>query len=78
MIIINNYAYMAESFMIPSIPILLLLPLKMESRIIAEHMAGHLKTTLPRLPCNYAQAYDQVLARGARAAEHRVISKPCP
>lgn len=64
--------------MIPSIPTLLLLPLKMESRIVAEHVAGHLKTTLPRLPCNYAQAYDQVLARGAGGAEHCVISKPCP
>ena len=49
----------------------------MESRILAEHVADHLKTTLPRLPYNYAQVYVQVLARGARAEVHCVISKPC-
>ena len=77
MIIIHHYAYMAESFMVPSIPILLLLSFKMESRIIAEHTADHLKPTFPRLPYNYVQAYDQVLARGAGAKVHCAISKPC-
>lgn len=32
MIIINNYAYLAESFSVPSIPILPLLSLKVESQ----------------------------------------------